>query len=132
MPKVQFQNGSLMTSIPTEVKVLFDLEKGDLINFNITDDGEVKVVKVCEKKQMQKKVKCIKTFLIEKCDDEGFTIENKYLTVEEGQIWSIDEDKNFIGGEVRLIRSTNKNHTWLEIPKEMFEENFIVVKEGEK
>lgn len=134
MPKVQFQNGSLMTSIPTEVKVLFDLEKGDLINFNITDDGEVKLVKVCGKIREGNKVKCKKSFSIERCDDDGFTIENKFFWVEEGQIWSLDTEKenNFIGGEVRLVRSLNKSYTWIEISKETFEENFIFIKQDKK
>jgi hypothetical protein len=71
-------------------------------------------------------VKCKKSFLIEKCDGDGFTIPNKYYTTNEGEIWSIDKDENnkFLGGEVRLTRDTKRGCSWMEIPKEMFEEYF--------
>lgn len=36
--------------------------------------------------------KCIKGFSVEKCDDDGFTIENEYVEIKEGSIWEIPED----------------------------------------
>jgi antitoxin component of MazEF toxin-antitoxin module len=45
LPKIQEQKGSLVTTIPKEVKEILGLEKGDYINFNI-ENGEVKVVKI--------------------------------------------------------------------------------------
>jgi hypothetical protein len=73
------------------------------------------------------KAKCIKGFLIEKCDDDGFTIPNKYFSIEEGQVWNVDTDENnnFIGGEIRLTRNVKRGCSWLEISKETFKEHFI-------
>lgn len=68
------------------------------------------------------KAKCIKTFLVEKCDDDGFLIENSDAFIEKDSIWDI-EDSNFrvIGADIRL---TSNQFGWLEISKEMFEEYF--------
>lgn len=69
-----------------------------------------------------KQVKCIEGFSLEKCDDDGFTIENDYFVVEEDTIWNIEEDSyRLVGGEIRLI---NDELGWLEISKETFEEHF--------
>ncbi|WP_244833388.1 hypothetical protein [Clostridium sp. BJN0001] len=68
------------------------------------------------------KAKCIKGFALEKCDDNGFTIENEYFTVEDNSIWNIENNEDrFIGGEIRL---TNDNGEWLEISKETLKEHF--------
>lgn len=66
---------------------------------------------------------CIKGFLVEVCDDNGFTIENEYFEVEKGTIWNIPEDEDYrlIGGEVRL---ENPFDGWLEISKEHFKKYF--------
>lgn len=45
MPKIQFQKGSLVTTIPKEIIDLLKLEKGDYINFNVVN-GEIKIVKL--------------------------------------------------------------------------------------
>lgn len=74
------------------------------------------------------KAKCIKTFLIEKCDDDGFLIENSDFFIYEGSEWNIEEDIfRVIGGEVRLTSSEKDNCTWLEVPKERFEANFEII-----
>lgn len=76
-----------------------------------------------------KKVKCIEGFLIDKCDDDGFIIENEYIEVEEGTICEVEND-NFrvIGGEVRLLGvDSNTFFEWLEISKETFEEYFEAI-----
>ena len=58
---------------------------------------------------------CINGFAIEMCDDDGFTLENEYFTVEDNSIWNIETDKyRFIGGEIRL---TNSDGEWLEQAK---------------
>ena len=71
-----------------------------------------------------KKAKCINGFSVEKCDDDGFALDDEYETVEEGSIWDIKED-NFrvIDGEIRL---TNDEGAWLELPKEHFETDFEI------
>ena len=72
---------------------------------------------------------CIKGFLIEVCDEDGFTIENEYMDIDKGTIWYIPEDKDyrFIGGEVRL---ENDDAEWIEITKEHLEEHFKLISES--
>jgi len=71
---------------------------------------------------------CKETFLVEKCDDDGFTIPNKYKTIKEGTIWNVEEDSSrIIGGEIRLTKSTKKTFNWIEISKEHFEQNFKII-----
>lgn len=71
-------------------------------------------------------VKCKKGFSIEKCDDNGFTIPNKYYTINEGEVWSIDKDERnkFLGGEIRLTKDIKRGFSWMEISKETLEEHF--------
>lgn len=38
------------------------------------------------------KFKCIKGFCLEKCDDNGF-LTDIYLTVEQGSVWIVNNDK---------------------------------------
>lgn len=70
--------------------------------------------------------KCIKDFSLEKCDDNGFIVENEYVSIEKNSFWFISEEKEFrlIGGDIRL-----ENHCGycMEIPKETLEENFKLV-----
>lgn len=70
--------------------------------------------------------KCIKGFSIEKCDENGSTLDGEYATIEEGSIWELPEDENyrFIGGEIRL---ESDKYGWLEISKETLEENFEIL-----
>lgn len=74
----------------------------------------------------EKKYKCIYGFSLEMCDDDGFTIQGEYITVEEGSLWRIPEDKDyrFIGGEIRLECIKADEVGWIEIPKDMFETYF--------
>ena len=68
------------------------------------------------------RAKCKKGLSVEKCDGDGFTIPNKYVSIKEGTVWDINEDKyRIVGGEVKL---TNGKLGWLEISKEHFEEHF--------
>ncbi|HCL4455131.1 TPA: hypothetical protein N2D10_003158 [Clostridium botulinum] len=70
-----------------------------------------------------KQYKCIKGFSVEKCDDDGFTIEGEYTIIEEGSIWNIPEDEKYrlIGGEVRL---ESDEFGWIEMSKETLNECF--------
>lgn len=68
------------------------------------------------------KVRCKEGFLVERYDDDGFTIPGKYTTIRKGSVWDVDESNSrIIGGEVRL---EHKKYGWLELSKESFEENF--------
>ncbi|EDT84508.1 hypothetical protein EXN65_06040 [Clostridium botulinum] len=74
------------------------------------------------------KAKCIETFLVEKCDDDGFSIENENVFIEKDSIWNIEDDSfRIIGGEIRLTSAEKDNLSWLELPKEIFEQNFKVI-----
>ena len=75
--------------------------------------------------------KCIKGFLLEVYDDNGFIIENEYVDINKDTIWYIPEDEDYrlIDGEVRL---ENEEMDWIEITKEAFKNNFepIQCREG--
>ncbi|NMF04550.1 hypothetical protein ACUH7Y_09515 [Clostridium beijerinckii] len=74
------------------------------------------------------KAVCKETFLIEKCDDDGCTIPNKYSRIKEGSIWNVEEDlTRIIDGEIRLTRNTKKTFHWIEITKEHFEQYFETI-----
>lgn len=75
--------------------------------------------------------KCIKGFSIEVCDGDGFTIENEYMDINKGSVWTIPEDKDYrlVGGEVRL---ENDEVGWIEITKEHLEEHFKLISESEE
>ncbi|EQB4340918.1 hypothetical protein ACYJ2U_001637 [Clostridium botulinum] len=81
--------------------------------------GNIPVWEEIQNKQYQ----CIKGFSVEKCDDDGFTIEGEYTTIEEGSIWNIPEDEKYrlIGGEVRL---ESNEFGWIEMTKETLMEFF--------
>lgn len=70
-----------------------------------------------------KQYQCTKGFSVEKCDDDGFTIEGKYTIIEEDSIWNIPEDGKYrlIGGEVRL---ESDEFGWIEMSKETLGEYF--------
>lgn len=63
--------------------------------------------------------------------DNGFTLEGEYITIDEGSIWQVPEDKDyrFIAGDIRL---ENEDDTWLEIAKETLKEHFIKYDEIDK
>ena len=68
--------------------------------------------------------KCIKAFSIPECDENGFITE-KYLPVEKGTMWELDDSGyNFIGGEVRLETVDPASGRWLEITEDTLEEYF--------
>ena len=69
--------------------------------------------------------KCIKSFFIDRVDDDGFSTETQFYIGKDSS-WSVPEetDHRFIGGEVRL---ETEDGTWIEITKENFEQNFIEI-----
>ncbi|HBC97992.1 MAG TPA: hypothetical protein DC034_14520 [Clostridium sp.] len=73
--------------------------------------------------------KCTKGFSIEKCDDDGFTIENEYVEIKEGSIWEIPEDDDFrlVGGEIRLEEIKEDCVNWLEITENDFKKYFVKI-----
>lgn len=74
------------------------------------------------------KVKCVKEFFIDKYDDDGRSIANEYIDIEEGSIFEIENDFRFIGGEIRLLAlDTDTPFRWLEITKQTFEEHFEII-----
>ncbi len=73
--------------------------------------------------------KCKESFLVPKCDDNGFTIENEYKEVKEGSIWLFDRDPwRVCGGEIRLTNEDG-DFEWLEISEESFKWYFESVNE---
>lgn len=70
--------------------------------------------------------KCVEGLALEKVDEDGFTIENEYMVIGEGEIWFTpeEEDYRFLGGEIRL---ENDLGYWIEISKETLEECFVEI-----
>lgn len=72
-----------------------------------------------------KKYECVKGFMIPKCDDNGFILEDEDVQIEAGTVWyDVDEEEEeyrFIGGEVRL---EDENGTWIEISEEDLSASF--------
>lgn len=105
----------------------------DVKEINLLSNGEHELVynnetvkrKRYEFRFVKKAYECIKGFSIEKCDDNGFTLDNQYEEIERASLWfTPEEDENyrFIGGEVRL-ESADSNQ-WIEISKEHLDEYF--------
>lgn len=70
--------------------------------------------------------KCTREFEVEKCDDNGFVIENEYITVEEDSIWETDSnDTDYI----TLYKVDDKIMCYLEIHEDLLNENFIQIKQ---
>ena len=74
---------------------------------------------------------CIKNLYLDKYDDNGFPIENKYVRIPKGSIWEEDtKTPNFIASKDcvhldRLFKSKKaKTHQWIEITKEHLETYF--------
>lgn len=61
---------------------------------------------------------CVKGFSVEKWDEDECPIDNEYITVDEDDIWEID---NITPNQVRII---DEHLTWIEIPLEFFNEHF--------
>jgi len=76
-----------------------------------------------------KKYVCTAGFALEQFDDDGFTTE-KWMTVEEGDIWTEDDTAfRMVGGDdtVRLVRKKENSEGWMEITKETLATHFALV-----
>ena len=70
------------------------------------------------------KYRCVKTFSVDKYDDDGFRTE-KQMRVRNDSIWEKDEEHyRFVGGD-DTIRLENEKYGWLEITEETFNEYFV-------
>ena len=68
--------------------------------------------------------KCIKGFLLDMVDGDGFTIKENGFEVEKGTIWKMDKHSSrVIGGQIRLI-STEESFDWIEIDVATLRDNF--------
>ena len=76
---------------------------------------------------------CIKDLFLQKYDEDGFQVENEYLTVPVGSVWELDETApayNFVADKdcvhlERIYNSQKARHgQWIEITKEHLEEHF--------
>ena len=68
------------------------------------------------------KYRCIKSFMVDSYDDDGFLIENSPRVVDEGEVYTLDETgSTVIGGEVHL---DHENGSWLEITRDSLSEYF--------
>jgi hypothetical protein len=85
--------------------------------FDVYDDnGKVDISNIA---------KCTKGFSVEKYDDNGFVIPNKYYTINAGEIWSIENNESrILDGEIRLTPDVKSGCLWIQIPREMFEKHF--------
>lgn len=63
---------------------------------------------------------CVKNFSIEKCDGDGFSLDEQFI-IEKQTVWNVPEDRDYrlVGGEIRL---ENDNLGWIEISKEDLQE----------
>jgi len=75
---------------------------------------------------MRKQYVCVEGFSVEKCDDDGFVIENEYSEIEKGTVWELTSG-SIIGADIHL-EEVGKSYRWLEITKERFELYFQEVK----
>lgn len=67
-------------------------------------------------------VKCTNAFSVNKYDGNGWLMENEYIEITAGSLWTLDEeDSRLIGGEIRL---EGENYEWLEISRDLFNDCF--------
>ena len=76
--------------------------------------------------------KCIKEFEVEKCDDNGFSIENEYFTVEENSIWGTDcSEIPCRMSYITLYGVGDNAFDYLEVPIDLLNTYFIKIDESE-
>ena len=66
--------------------------------------------------------RCIKDFLLDECDADGFSIENEDMIVKAESIWEMEEYPNDI-----VLNRVDK-HECIEIDEETLEHYFEIVK----
>lgn len=69
------------------------------------------------------KYKCIKTFVLDSYDDDGFCVDG-YMEIKVGEVYEVG-NKKIIDGEIHLD-GVNTNR-WIEISKETLEKYFVEV-----
>lgn len=74
------------------------------------------------------KFRCVKTFSVDKYDDDGFRTE-KLMRVRNGSVWEKDEEPYRFVGDDDTIRLENEKYGWLEITEETFNEHFCKVRD---
>lgn len=74
-----------------------------------------------------KKYRCIKAFSVERCDGNGFPIENEYIDVNLGDVYELDESGvTIMSADTHLDKDDG---TWLELSYETLEEHFEEVEQ---
>lgn len=72
-----------------------------------------------------KQYKCIKSFCVDKYDDDGFLIENSSIVIVKGRIYELDESSHMmIGGQDHVHLDAVDDGSWLEITKGTLKECF--------
>ena len=69
------------------------------------------------------KYKCIKAFMVDAYDGDGFYAD-RYMEIKAGEIYEV-ENKKIINGQIHLD-GINVNK-WIEIPVKMLEKHFVEV-----
>lgn len=71
-----------------------------------------------------KKYKCIKGFVVDICDGDGFTVEESGMVIEEGDIWETNEEAvNVLGTEVHI----ETENSWIELSQEELDKYFEAI-----
>ena len=72
-----------------------------------------------------KRYKCIKSFCVDKYDNDGFLIQNATMVIEEGKIYEVDKSGYMmIGGSNHVHLDAVDDSSWLEISEEHLEKYF--------
>ena len=66
---------------------------------------------------------CIKELYLEKCDDDGFFVENEYAIIEVGEVFQRSEEPFRVVGDKDSVR-LDSDTKWLEISEETLNEHF--------
>lgn len=110
-----------------EAKSIIQLDNGE---YKLTYNNEVVKRKRYEFEIVDKVYKCIKGFMVDVVDGDGFTLEESgdYISDDENTLWEVDNDGvNVTGAEVRLITFKKGHLSWVELDKDFLNEHFIEV-----
>lgn len=67
--------------------------------------------------------RCVKTFIIPRCDDDGRCSDDEQITIKEGTEWNDKGEAYVVLGKDGVHLETD-NYSWLEITKDLFNEYF--------
>lgn len=74
---------------------------------------------------------CKEGFAVEEYDDDGWPTD-KYMTVEPGEVYEVNDDWHRVAGGYDTIRlENNANGNWLELLQTTIDQYFIPAEEGE-